>query len=61
MKCEPQGIIRLDDVNARILGLGSATPLRLQLILTTIIAKFIFLVEAAFSCLQIPTYQKMLV
>jgi len=58
MKCEPQGIIRLDDVSVRILGLVNATPLRLQLILATIITKLIFLAEAAFSCLQIPIISK---
>jgi len=54
MKCEPQGIIKLDDVSARSLGLVDVTPFQLQLILTTIIAKSISPAEAAFSCLQIP-------
>jgi hypothetical protein len=58
MKCEPQGIIKLDDVNARSLGLVDATPLQLQLISTTIIAKFIYIAEAALSCSQIPIILK---
>jgi hypothetical protein len=58
MKCEPQGIIKLDDINARSLGLVDATPLQLQLILTTIIAKLVSLAEVALSCLQIPIISK---
>jgi hypothetical protein len=54
MKCEPQGAIKLDDVSARSLGLIDATPLQLQLISTTIIAKPVSPTEAALSCLQIP-------
>jgi len=53
MKCEPQGIIKLDDINARSLGLVDATPLQLQLILATITTKLVSLVEVALSCLQI--------
>jgi hypothetical protein len=53
MKCEPQGIIKLDNIIAKFLGLVDATPLQLQLIPTTIIAKPISLAKAAFSCLQI--------
>jgi len=51
MKCEPQGIIKLDDVNARHLGLVDVTPLQLQLISATIIAKLVSPTEAALSCL----------
>jgi hypothetical protein len=58
MKCEPQGIIKLDDVNARSLGLVDATPLQLQLILATITTKHVSPTEAAFSCLQIPIILK---
>jgi hypothetical protein len=54
MKCEPHGTIKLDDVNAKSLGLVDATPLQLQLISTTIIAKHVSLAEATLSCLQIP-------
>ncbi len=54
MKCEPQGIIKLNDVNARNLGLVDATPLQLRLISTTITTKLISPAEVAFSCLQIP-------
>jgi hypothetical protein len=54
MKCKPQGIIKLDDISARSLGLVDATPLQLQLILTTITSKLVSLVEATLSCLQIP-------
>jgi hypothetical protein len=53
MKCEPQGTIKLDDVNARSLGLVDATPLQLQLISATITAKPISPAKAALSCLQI--------
>jgi len=41
MKCEPQGTIKLDDVNAIRLGLVDATPLQLQLISATIITKLV--------------------
>ncbi len=58
MKCEPQGTIKLDDVNAGSLGLVDATPLQLQLISTTITAKLVYLAEAALSCLQIPIISK---
>jgi len=58
MKCESQGIIKLDDVNARSLGLVDATPLQLQLILATIITKPIFPTKVALSCLQIPIISK---
>jgi hypothetical protein len=58
MKCEPQGTIKLDDVNVRSLGLVHATPLQLQLISTIITAKLVSLVEAAVSCLQIPIISK---
>jgi hypothetical protein len=58
MKCEPQGIIKLDDVNARSLGLVDATPLQLQLILATITAKPVSPAKAALSCLQIPIILK---
>ncbi len=51
MKCEPQGTIKLDDVNARSLGLVDAAPLQLQLILATIIAKLVSPIETIFSCL----------
>jgi len=58
MKCEPQGTIKLDDINARSLGLVDATPLQLQLILTTVIAKPVSPSEATLSCLQIPIISK---
>jgi hypothetical protein len=58
MKCEPQGTIISDDVNARSLGLVDATPLQLQLISATIIAKRVSLAEAALSCFQIPIISK---
>jgi hypothetical protein len=58
MKCEPQGTIKLDDVNARSLGLVHAAPLQLQLISATITAKLVSLAEAALSCLQIPIISK---
>jgi len=58
MKCEPQGTIKLDDVNARSLGLVGATPLQLQLISATITAKHVSLAETALSCLQIPIISK---
>jgi hypothetical protein len=58
MKCEPQGIIKLQDVNARSLGLVDATPFQLQLISTTIITKLVSPTEAALSCLQIPIISK---
>ncbi len=51
MKCEPQGIIKLDDVNARSLGLVDGTPLQLQLILAAIIVKPVSPPEIALSCL----------
>jgi len=54
MKCEPQGTIKLDDIIAKSLRLVNATPLQLQLILTTITTKPIFPAEVTFSCLQIP-------
>jgi hypothetical protein len=57
MKCEPQGTIKLDDVN-KSLGLVDATPLQLQLILTTIIAELVSPTKAALSCLQIPIISK---
>jgi hypothetical protein len=53
MKCEPQGIIKLDNVSVKSLGLVDVTPLQLQLIPTTMIAKPISLAKATFSCLQI--------
>jgi len=58
MKCEPQGTIKLDDINAKNLGLADTTPLQLQLILATIIAKPISPTKAALSCLQIPIISK---
>jgi hypothetical protein len=58
MKCEPQGTIKLDDVNAIRLGLVDATLLQLQLILATITAKHVSPTEATFSCLQIPIISK---
>jgi len=58
VKCEPQGTIKLNDVNARSLGLVDATPLQLQLISATITAKPIFPAEAALSYLQIPIISK---
>jgi hypothetical protein len=58
MKCEPQGIIKLDGVSARSLGLVDVTPLQLQLILVTITTKLVSLVEVALSCLQIPIISK---
>jgi hypothetical protein len=58
MKCEPQGTIKLDDVNARSLGLVDATPLQFQLISATITSKLVSLAEAALSCLQIPIISK---
>jgi hypothetical protein len=58
MKCEPQSIIKLDDVSPRSLGLVNATPLQLQLISATIIAKHVFPTEAAISYLQIPIISK---
>jgi hypothetical protein len=61
MKCEPQGIMKLDDVNARSLGLVDATPLQLQLISATITAKLVFPAEIALSCLQIPIISKSVV
>ncbi len=57
-KCEPLGIIKLDDVSARSLGSVDATPLQLQLILAIITTKPISLAEAAFSCLQTPMISK---
>jgi len=61
MKCEPQGIIKLDEVNARSLGLVDATPLQLQLISATITTKLVFPVDIALSCLQIPIISKSVV
>jgi hypothetical protein len=58
MKCEPQGTIKLDDVNARSLGLVDATFLQLQLISTIITTKHVSPFEATFSCLQIPIISK---
>jgi hypothetical protein len=58
MKCEPQGTIKLDDVNAIRLGLVDATLLQLQLISATITTKHVSPTEAAFSCLQIPIISK---
>jgi hypothetical protein len=58
MKCEPQGTIKLDDISGNFLGLVDATPLQLQLILATIIAKLVFPTKVAFSCLQIPIISK---
>jgi len=58
VKCEPQDIIRLDDISARSLGLVDATLVQLQLILATITTKLVFLVEVTFSCLQIPIISK---
>ncbi len=58
MKCEPQGIIKLNDINARSLGLVDATPLQLQLISATITAKHVSPTEATLSCLQIPIISK---
>ncbi len=58
MKCEPQGTIKLDDVNARSLGLIDATPLQIQLILATITTKHVSPAKAALSCLQIPIISK---
>jgi len=58
MKCQPQGTIKLDDVNARSLGLVDATPLQLQLILATIIAKLVSPAKVALSSLQIPIISK---
>ncbi len=58
MKCEPQGTIKLDDVSARNLGLVDATPLQLQLISTTIIAKLVSPTKMTLSCLQIPIISK---
>jgi hypothetical protein len=56
MKCEPQGIIKLDDVSARSLGLVDATPLQVQLISTTITTKLVS--PTNLSCLQIPIISK---
>jgi hypothetical protein len=53
MKCEPHGIIKLDDVSARSFRLVDVTPLQPQLISTTITTKLISLVGATFSYLQI--------
>jgi hypothetical protein len=58
MKCGPQGTIKLDNVSARSLELVDATPLQLQLILTTITTKHVSIVETTFSCLQIPIMSK---
>ncbi len=58
MKCEPQGTIKLDDVNARSLGLVDATPLQPQLISIIITTKLVSSIEVAFSCLQIPIISK---
>jgi len=58
MKCEPQSTIKLDGVNVRSLGLVYATPLQLQLISATIIAKLVSPIESALSCLQIPIISK---
>jgi hypothetical protein len=54
MKCEPQGTIKLDDVNARSLGLVDATLLQLQLVSAIITSKSVSPAEATLSCLQIP-------
>jgi len=53
-----KALSKLDDVSARSLGLVDAIPLQLQLISTIIKLKLVFLVEAAFSCLQIPIISK---
>jgi hypothetical protein len=58
VKCEPQGIIKLDDISARSLGLVDATLVQLQLISATITTKIVFPVEVALSCLQIPIISK---
>jgi hypothetical protein len=59
MKCEPpQCIIKLDDVNARSLGLVDVTPLQLQLISTTMTTKHVSLAETTLLCLQIPIISK---
>jgi hypothetical protein len=58
MKCEPKGTIKLNDANARSLGLVDATLLQLQLISATIRAKPVSLSEVALSCLQIPIISK---
>jgi len=58
MKCKPQGTIKLDDVNARSLGLVDATPLQPQLISIIITTKLVSSIEVAFSCLQIPIISK---
>jgi hypothetical protein len=48
----------LDDVSAKSLGLVDATPLQLQLILTTITTELVYPTKATFSCLQIPIISK---
>ncbi len=50
--------IKLDDVNAKSLGLVDATPLQLQLISATITAKPISQAKTTLSCLQIPIISK---
>ncbi len=57
-KCEPQDIIKLDDINARSLGLVDATPLQFQSISAIITTKHVSPVEVALSCLQIPIISK---
>ncbi len=58
MKCEPQGIIKLDDISVRNLGLVDANPLQFQLISTIITIKLVSPTKATFSCLQIPIISK---
>jgi len=53
-----KALLKLDDVNARSLGLVDATHLQLQLISAIITPKLIFLAKMAFSCLQIPITSK---
>ncbi len=48
----------MDDVSAKSLGLVDATPLQLQLILTTITTELVYPTKATFSCLQIPIISK---
>ncbi len=58
MKCKPQDIIKLDDINARSLGLVDATPLQLQLISTTITTKLVFPAKVALSLFTNPNHIK---
>jgi hypothetical protein len=58
MKCEPHGTLNINTKNVERLGLQNASQVQLQLISTLIISKHVSLVEAAFVCLDIPLYTK---